>query len=122
MFIAATPGIGKTRLAEMVQGRARAQSRKRHPERAWALLSSASTVAEDLGLVTLREQIEGLQQETGPSDPAVEAGGEPEPAMIRHEGDLWTVAFEGRVIRLRDPSGLHYLARLLRQPNQEPRG
>ena len=36
--------------------------------------------------------------------------------MFRREGDYWTIAYEGQVTRLRDAKGLHYLARLLRQP------
>jgi hypothetical protein len=43
-----------------------------------------------------------------------------EPAMVfRREGDYWTVAFGGRVIRMRDAKGLGYLARLLRHPDRE---
>ena len=35
---------------------------------------------------------------------------------FRREGDYWTVAFGGQVVRMRDAKGLGYLARLLRQP------
>ena len=50
-----------------------------------------------------------------PSQPA--AG---EPAMLfRREGDYWTVAFGGSVVRMRDTKGLGYLARLLRHPHRE---
>ena len=42
------------------------------------------------------------------------------PAMVfRREGDYWTVAFGGAVIRMRDAKGLGYLARLLRHPHRE---
>jgi hypothetical protein len=54
---------------------------------------------------------------------AVSAGLTPAPetaAMrFRREGDYWTVAFGGRVVRMRDAKGLGYLARLLRDPHQE---
>jgi pimeloyl-ACP methyl ester carboxylesterase len=54
---------------------------------------------------------------------AVSAGLAPAPetaAMrFRREGDYWTVAFGGRVVRMRDAKGLAYLARLLRDPHQE---
>ena len=42
------------------------------------------------------------------------------PAMLfRREGDYWTVAFGGQVIRMHDAKGLGYLARLLRHPHRE---
>ena len=50
-----------------------------------------------------------------PSQPAAD-----EPAMLfRREGDYWTVAFGGKVVRMRDAKGLGYLARLLRHPHRE---
>jgi hypothetical protein len=41
------------------------------------------------------------------------------PAMFCHEGEYWTLAFEGVVCRLRDTRGLHYIAQLLQYPHQE---
>jgi hypothetical protein len=38
--------------------------------------------------------------------------------VFRREGEYWTIAYEGQVIRLHDAKGLVYLARLLRQPGQ----
>jgi hypothetical protein len=38
--------------------------------------------------------------------------------MFRREGEYWTIAYESRVIRLRDAKGLQYLMRLLRQPGR----
>ena len=38
--------------------------------------------------------------------------------VFRREGEYWTIAYEGQVIRLRDGKGLLYLARLLRQPGR----
>ena len=52
---------------------------------------------------------------TAPSQPAPD-----EPAMLfRREGEYWTVAFGGKVVRMRDAKGLGYLARLLRHPHRE---
>jgi pimeloyl-ACP methyl ester carboxylesterase len=52
---------------------------------------------------------------TAPSRPAPD-----EPVMLfRREGDYWTIAFAGKVVRMRDAKGLGYLARLLRQPHRE---
>jgi CheY-like chemotaxis protein len=40
-------------------------------------------------------------------------------AVFRREGEFWTVAFEGAAFRLKDAKGLHYIARLLREPGRE---
>ena len=50
--------------------------------------------------------------------PAQSAPGEPA-MQFRREGDYWTIAFEGKVVRMRDAKGLGYLARLLRHPHRE---
>jgi class 3 adenylate cyclase len=50
--------------------------------------------------------------------PAQPAPGEPA-MQFRREGDYWTIAFGGKVIRMRDAKGLGYLARLLRHPHRE---
>ena len=39
--------------------------------------------------------------------------------VFHHEGDYWSVAFDGQIVRLRDLKGLRYLARLLGQPGRE---
>ena len=38
--------------------------------------------------------------------------------IFRQEGEYWTIAYESRVIRLRDTKGVRHLARLLRQPGR----
>jgi hypothetical protein len=38
--------------------------------------------------------------------------------VFRLEGDYWTVAYEGTVVRLKSTKGLHYLAQLLRHPGR----
>jgi hypothetical protein len=38
---------------------------------------------------------------------------------FRHEGDYWSVVFEGRTVRVRDLKGMRYLARLLAHPGRE---
>jgi hypothetical protein len=47
---------------------------------------------------------------------AREAG---ERAVFRREGEYWTVAYGGSVVRLRDTKGLRHLARLLTDPARE---
>jgi hypothetical protein len=38
--------------------------------------------------------------------------------LLRHEGDYWTIAYDGQLLRLRDKRGLRYLAVLLRHPGR----
>jgi len=38
--------------------------------------------------------------------------------VFRREGEYWTIAYHGTVLRLRDTKGLRYLASLLRHPGQ----
>lgn len=37
---------------------------------------------------------------------------------FRYEGEYWTLAYSGRVCRLRDAKGLHHIAQLLRRPGE----
>jgi len=39
--------------------------------------------------------------------------------VFRRDGELWTIASQGKEIRLRDMRGLHYLAAMLRDPGRE---
>ena len=39
--------------------------------------------------------------------------------VLRHEGDYWSVGFDGRTTRVRDLKGMRYLARLLADPGRE---
>ena len=38
--------------------------------------------------------------------------------VFRLEGEYWTIAYEGKVVRLKSAKGLHYLAQLLRHPGR----
>ncbi len=40
-------------------------------------------------------------------------------ARLHHEGEFWTIAFDGATFSLRDTKGLHYIADLLREPGRE---
>jgi hypothetical protein len=39
--------------------------------------------------------------------------------LFRREGDYWSVAFDGRTVRVRDLKGMRYLAQLLAHPGRE---
>ena len=41
------------------------------------------------------------------------------PDVFRREGDYWTVAFDGRTVRVRDLKGMRHLSRLLAEPGRE---
>ena len=38
--------------------------------------------------------------------------------IFRKEGEYWTIAYSGTILRLRDTNGLHYLAYLLHRPGE----
>ena len=63
--------------------------------------------AQDQGLKT-----QDLSSPTSDTQP-------PTPNTFRHEGEYWTLVFDGVVCRLRDMRGLHYLAYLLQHPDEE---
>ena len=50
-----------------------------------------------------------------------DAGGLPlgGPQLFRREGDYWTIAFEGRSIRMKDSKGVQYMAVLLGRRGHE---
>src|SRR4029450_7325437 len=41
------------------------------------------------------------------------------PCRLVHEGDFWTVCFDGVTSRIRDPKGMRYLRLLFANPGQE---
>src|SRR5262252_8450642 len=55
--------------------------------------------------------LDSLRQEAPPPP-------EDREAVFRHEGDYWTLAYQGSVCRLKDLKGLHYLAVLLARPGE----
>ncbi len=121
----AKPSLARTQVgyAEMLLQRNQPDDRKRALE----LLRSASAVSEELGLKPLaakvREVSSGapvLTEIVANADLKVQVPSTlPQQAMLRREGDYWTVEHHGRIFRLRHIKGLSYLARLLRDPGVE---
>jgi non-specific serine/threonine protein kinase len=83
--------------------------------------------AADLALRALDEELARAATPTSGGETAPEAG---QPltttrsdsdgvGVFRREGDVWTVAWAGRTVRLRDARGFAYLAVLLRHPDRE---
>jgi AAA ATPase domain len=75
-----------------------------------AMLDEAAQLCEQLVMPDLGARVAAVRQ-----------GSVAEPAAVqfRREGELWTIAFAGRVFRLRDMKGLRYIASLLAGPGRE---
>jgi tetratricopeptide (TPR) repeat protein len=108
--------------ARMLTRRGRAADR----DRAERLLDRALGTARAFGMAEVENQVQRLRQLTtshaGTADRADDIVGQADLAesnFFRREGDYWTIAYEGKLVRLRDSKGLHYLARLLANPGRE---
>jgi tetratricopeptide (TPR) repeat protein len=88
------------------------------PDRAHTLLSHAIATYEALGMTSYGERAAALLAVSAP--PIAEARN-PQPAAntFRRETDYWTIAYDGKVLRLKDAKGLRYVARLLQHPGRE---
>jgi hypothetical protein len=82
-----------------------------------AMLAEAAQCAEELGLVDVatcaarvRAKLERLEASAARRD---------ERAVLRNEGDVWTVRYGGSEFRLKDGKGPRYLATLLDAPGRE---
>lgn len=82
-------------------------------ERAASLLADAQATAGAIGMAGLLAKIAALAKRAPPTSDEAEA------QIFRREGEFWTIAYAGQVIRLRDMRGLHYLETLLRHPGRE---
>jgi len=79
--------------------------------RASALLDAAAGLCDELGIRAVSERVTalaGVVGETSLPD-----------AAFRREGDIWTIAFAGETVRMRDAKGLRYIAMLLAAPGSE---
>jgi len=94
------------------------------PERAVELLRSARETAVESGMTALAGRVTALLADLGVTGvPEREAGtpptGAPRAAIFRREGDYWSIAYDGRAVRLKDAKGLRYIHRLLAEPGRE---
>jgi predicted ATPase len=123
--LAARPFLARTRYeyARMLLARGHGEDR----DRASGLLDQALATASTLGMA-VAEDIRRLQatpaRVIGPAGrtvpTAVEASAAELPRnLFRREGEYWTVAYDGSVVRLRDTKGLRHLAQLLAHPGRE---
>jgi tetratricopeptide (TPR) repeat protein len=96
-------------------------------EHAIELLEAGLGTARQLGMTVFAERAEQAFARTGadghpararrPVAPA--AQGTTSWSVCRREGEYWSIAFAGQAFRLKDVTGLHYLAHLLRNPGRE---
>jgi tetratricopeptide (TPR) repeat protein len=106
-------------------------------EAAQAEFRVAHAVFEKIGARLQAEQLaSALANATGTASPAAPERRKPkayavrpgrpsvgqtesQPNIFRREGEYWSIGFDGETIRLRDAKGLHYIARLIREPGRE---
>jgi hypothetical protein len=82
--------------------------------RAKDLVQDVERLARELGMVSLLRRLEAREP-----DPVAAITAAEEAASLRREGDFWTLAYAGTVIRLKDSKGVAYLVHLLRHPGHE---
>jgi tetratricopeptide (TPR) repeat protein len=91
-------------------------------ERAADELALSAVAARDLGMQGLARRVAELRAAGSATRANVVAlpvparGGR---AIFQRDGEFWTVAFGGRVTRVRDSLGMRQIARLLREPGRE---
>ncbi len=82
--------------------------------RAEAFLAEAASICDDLELTGIARRVAELR--TNASARPVDA---PAETVFRREGQVWTIAYEGRTTRLHDLRGMRYIADLLAAPGRE---
>jgi tetratricopeptide (TPR) repeat protein len=100
----------------------RARGARGDRDRAAGLDAAAAATAGRLGLVALQQRMaaDTAAPRAGVAiPPAPAAGPARRIARLRHEGDVWTVACEGELTRLKDMKGVAHLLELLRHPGHE---
>jgi tetratricopeptide (TPR) repeat protein len=97
--------------------------------RALGLLATALETAHALGMAGVEKKVAGsLALVPGSVERLAPAGISSPPRAASHEapgansfcceGAYWTLAYGGRVVRLKEMKGLHYIVQLLRHPGQ----
>src|SRR5262249_28739049 len=103
------------------------------PDRARALLDVACEQFQAIGMpgwieraAALRAQCEQPRADrietvakTAQTGDATADATSPTAALFRHEGDFWTLTYQGAVCRVKDAKGLRYIAYLLRHAGRE---
>jgi hypothetical protein len=118
--LGARPYLART---EYELGRALiARGRPADVERARALIASARSTADELGMTGLVRLADDRIARLGVGAGARADAAAPASAgdfSFTHEGEYWTVAHAGTAFRLKDSVGLRYLVRLIEEPGRE---
>jgi tetratricopeptide (TPR) repeat protein len=99
-------------------------------ERAAPLVDAALVQFRALGMPGWIRRAEALQAKCGVPGAAMSIDelaaatapalrSEPRDGVFHRDGEYWTLAYAGRIIRLRDTKGLQYIAHLLASPGRE---
>ncbi len=114
-----------------------ARNRAGDKARAEGLLKQAQATAQELGMMGLAEKILLLgsrfsllagkpaindrhpERKRSRPSPTQHSASQTQPSIFRREGDYWTIAYQGVIVRLKSIRGLYYIAQLLRHPHQE---
>jgi tetratricopeptide (TPR) repeat protein len=100
--------------ASMLAARGRQEDR----EEARELLRPVRETCTELGMHALGAKAEALFEKLEapetPTSVEMKSG-----RAFRREGDYWSIAYEGRIIRLKDVKGLRYIHRLLSTPGRD---
>jgi non-specific serine/threonine protein kinase len=89
-----------------------------------ALAAKALETAREVGMKLLESRVLQLQTaadlEAAPTEEPMPVALPTAPAAIfQRESDFWTIAYEGKQLRLKDAKGLQYIAHLLRHAGEE---
>jgi tetratricopeptide (TPR) repeat protein len=98
-----------------------ARDRPGDREKAASLAAQALATAREVGMKPLEASVLELQARAGFGDErtVVPVSTVAASAVFRRESDFWTIAYDGKRIRLRDAKGLQYIADLLRHDGRE---
>jgi hypothetical protein len=110
-ILAGTWGSVDGFLGRLAQLLGRPDDARRHLAAACALDAAAGAA--------LGERTRRWAEQVGAAAPAETGPDDADAPSFRLEGEVWTLAFAGRAVRLRDAKGLHDLAALLAQPGRE---
>lgn len=134
--VGARPWLAHTQYAYAVLllKRRKADDRKK----ALAFLTQALATAQELGMHGLQSKVQSLtskvqkdkKRKTKGKGQKPESAPRPPDArpqtldarllsVFRREGDYWTIAYAGTILRLKNTKGLHYIAYLLCHPGKE---
>ena len=94
-------------------------------EKAMELLHQALTVGQELAMDEHLQRVHTLLKQAQCQGASADLTATLTPPILsttnlfRQEGDYWTISYHGTVFRLKHVRGLHYIAHLLQNPDQE---